>query len=177
MDIMEYIEVIKLYNRNIKRSQSFLYNVLGCILDQNLNGLNSVTQVFIKITSKIMSQRKHENNLNCHLYSMLFNALIEPQLDYTCTCNYLIYKICHVYQIYPKPTQENWSLKERANFLCNKTGVNAMYRNNKLVLNSAKILGVKFHPQSLMAIKLTSHRWYWETRHENELQGKHFFLA
>ena len=28
MDIMEEIEVIKLYNRNIKRSQSFLYNVL-----------------------------------------------------------------------------------------------------------------------------------------------------
>ena len=31
MDIMEQIEVIKLYNRNIKRSQSFLYNVLGYI--------------------------------------------------------------------------------------------------------------------------------------------------
>ena len=31
MDLMEEIEVIKLYNRNIKRSQSFLYNVLGKI--------------------------------------------------------------------------------------------------------------------------------------------------
>ena len=28
MDIMEQIEVIKLYKINIKRSQSFLYNVL-----------------------------------------------------------------------------------------------------------------------------------------------------
>ena len=31
MDIIEYIEVIKLNNRNIKRSQSFLYNVLGIL--------------------------------------------------------------------------------------------------------------------------------------------------
>ena len=29
MDIMESIEVIKLYNRNIKRSHSFLLNVLA----------------------------------------------------------------------------------------------------------------------------------------------------
>ena len=31
MDMIEYIEVIKLNNRNIKRSQSFVYNVLGIL--------------------------------------------------------------------------------------------------------------------------------------------------
>ena len=32
MDIMEEIEVIKLYNRNIKRSHSFLLNVFDLML-------------------------------------------------------------------------------------------------------------------------------------------------
>ena len=28
--ILEYMEVMKLFNRNIKKSKSFLYNILGC---------------------------------------------------------------------------------------------------------------------------------------------------
>ena len=47
MDIMESIEVIKLYNRNIKRSQSFLYNVL----DTYKHG-DDILQPFLKKANK-----------------------------------------------------------------------------------------------------------------------------
>ena len=48
MDIMEYIEVIKLYDRNIKRSQSFLYKVLD--LSEQKDSCHTIKDLEVKLT-------------------------------------------------------------------------------------------------------------------------------
>ena len=73
-----------MYN-NIRIKQYSRVTYLGCILEETMSGESMAYIVIRKVDARLKLLSQKNKYLTPNLHCILFNALIQPHFDYTCS--------------------------------------------------------------------------------------------
>ena len=76
-----------MYN-GIEIKQYAKVTYLGCLLDERMSGESMVLKTIKKINQKLKLLYRKNQFLTLELRQLLFNAIIQPHFDYTCSAWY-----------------------------------------------------------------------------------------